>query len=857
MDRFFTSLGRLAARRRRIVLVAWLVVLAFGLALAPRLGEVFEREFVTGNTGDSQAAADVVAAEFSQRSPYEQQLVITSESRTVDDPAYQEAAQSVMRAAEATGLISGVEGFFSTGDRSFVSQDGRTTYMILNLRSTNHSDGMSSSRRIIDAVAGAGKPTWMEAYVTGTEAVHADLTTASQESIATAESVGLPIALAILVLVFGGLMAAGLPLVMGLVSILVALALAFVGGQVMDLSVFLENIATMLGLGLGIDYSLFMLTRFRAERRAGRAPEDAVVETVRHAGKAVAFSGFTVAIGLLALLASDEPTVISIGIGGVLVALVAVAAALTLLPALLAVLGDRIEWPRWLSRLVARGHRGGFWASWAHAVMRRPVRFLVAGLAVVALLAWPTAGLETGSLGVGLLGRDAQSRLGSEVMAREFGPGVTSPVQIAIRSPSGIERPETVAAVGALSRAIEASPSFDRAVSITTVDPRLSLEQYQALYADDFASVPAELRPALGRLVNLDRGGDVTVVLGLLRDDPGSEAARDAIRELRGATIPSIPGLQDATVLVGGTTAIELDAVDALYARFPIVVGIILAATFLLLLILFRSILIPLKAVIMNLLSVGAAYGLLVLAFQRGYAERVLDFTSIGAINWITPVLLFAVLFGLSMDYEVFLLSRIRELHDRGHGNVDAVALGLERTGGVITGAALIMIVVFAAFTLSPILVIKELGFALAAAVLIDATIVRMVLVPATMRLLGDWNWRIPGWLGRLLPRVELEREVAGAGATPMASALGPAMADGGAVRFATAGGARGEDAPVGSDEALAGGAVAAAPAQPTEGPVGDPAKPARRPRLRLGIPAAALAGALVGWTAGRLVRRR
>lgn len=229
-----------------------------------------------------------------------------------------------------------------------------------------------------------------------------------------------------------------------------------------------------------------------------------------------------------------------------------------------------------------------------------------------------------------------------------------------------------------------------------------------------------------------------------------------------------------------------------------------------------------------------------------GYAERVLDFTSIGAINWITPVLLFAVLFGLSKDYEVFLLSRIRELHDRGHGNVDAVALGLERTGGVITGAALVMIVVFAAFTLSPILVIKELGFALAAAVLIDATIIRMVLVPATMRLLGDWNWRIPGWLGRLLPRVELEREVAGAGATPMASALGPAMADGGAVPSATAGGARGEGVPTGSDDALAGGTAAVAQGRATEGPAGDSAKPARRPRLRLGIPAAAaLAGGL------------
>jgi RND superfamily putative drug exporter len=773
MDVLFTGLGRITARRRWVVIAAWGAILAFGLAFAPRLQEVFDRQFVTGSSGDSQAAADTVAAEFTNRSPYEEQLVVTSDSRTIDDPSYREAAQAIMHAAQATGLITGVEGYYESGDPSFVSASGRTTYMVLNLRSTTHSDGMNASRRIIDAIAAAPTPPWLEAYVTGTEAVHADITTASQASITTAETVGLPVALVILVLVFGALVAAGLPLVMGLISIVVALALAFVVGQALDLSVFLENVATMLGLGLGIDYSLFLVTRFRAERRGGRPVEEAVVETVRHAGKAVAFSGFTVAIGLLALLVAGEPTVISIGIGGVLVAVVAVAAALTLLPASLAILGDRIERPQWLSRLVARGHRGGFWATWAHAVMRRPLRFVALGLVAIAVLAWPTLGLETGSLGVKLLGRDAQSRLGYEVMARDFGPGITAPVQVVIRSSGGVDQARTIEGIDQLTQAIKTDARFADAVSITTVAPGVSLDQYQALYANGFAGVPAGVRPALGRLVNLDRGSDVTIVLALLRDDPGSAAARQAILGLRSEIIPAIAGLRGSTVLVGGTTSNELDIVDALYARFPIVIGIILAATFLLLLILFRSILIPLKAVIMNLLSVGAAYGLLVLAFQRGYAEAVLDFTSIGAINWITPVLLFAVLFGLSMDYEVFLLSRIRELHDRGYSNVDAVAAGLERTGGVITGAALIMIVVFAAFTLSPILVIKELGFALAAAVLIDATIVRIVLVPATMRLLGDWNWWIPGWLDRVLPTVALERDGAGSAAGAGADAQG------------------------------------------------------------------------------------
>ena len=762
MDRFFTALGRLAVARRWLVVGTWVGILALGGVFAPRLQEVFARQFVTGNTGDSQAAADLVASEFTSRSPFEEQLVITSDKRTVDDPAYREAAQSVMRTVQATGLVTSVDGYYASGDRRLVSADGHTTYMLLNLRSTTHSDGMNASGRLIDVVSATQTPAWLHVYVTGTEAIHADITSASQKSLAEAEAVGLPVAAVVLVLVFGALVAASLPLVIGLIAIVVALALAFAVGQLMDLSVFLENFTTMLGLGLGIDYSLFLLSRFRVERRAGRPVEVAVVETVRHAGKAVAFSAFAVTIGLLALLAAGEPTVMSMAIGGVLVALVAVAAALTLLPALLTLLGDRIEWPAGLARLVGRTHRGGFWASWAHAVMRRPVRFLAAGLAVIALLAWPVFSLQTGSLGVKLLGSNAQSRQGYEVMARDFGPGVIAPVQVVIDAPGGVGQPATLTALDALTRAIEADPHFSGATSLTNLDPSLGLAAYQAMYADGFAAVPATLRPAVGQVVNLDRGSNVTVVLAYLRDDPGSASARDAVRTLRGEIVPAISGLRGDAVLVGGTTAIEMDAVDALYARLPLVVGIILAATFVLLLVLFRSILIPLKAVVMNLLSVGAAYGLLVLAFQRGYAAGVLDFTSMGAVNWITPVLLFGVLFGLSMDYEVFLLSRIRELHDRGHGNVDAVATGLERTGGVITGAAAIMVVVFSAFTLSSILAVKEVGFGLAAAVLVDATVVRIVLVPATMRLLGDWNWWLPAWLDRILPEVALELDVAG-----------------------------------------------------------------------------------------------
>lgn len=753
----FSSLGRACVRRPRIVIASWALILALGIVYAPRLQQVFEREFVQGNAGEAQRAADVVADEFSDRGAFQQLLVFTSDSRTVDAGGFRDAAAATIRAVEATGLTTSVESYFDSGDERLVSADRRTTYALLNLRSTTHADGMAAAGKLIDRVAELDQPAWMKAFVTGEEALHADLTTQSQESLTRAEAIGLPVALVLLVLVFGALVASVLPLTIGVLSIIVALALAFAVGQFMNLSVFLETFATMIGLGVGIDYSLFMLTRYRAERRAGSEVDEAVVVTVSHAGRAVAFSALAVVIGLSALLATGEPTVISIGIGGVLAVFVAMLAALTLLPAVVTLLGDRIEAPRRLSGIVTRLHRRGVWGRWAGAMMRHPARYGALGVLVLVGLAWPTLQLKTSPLGAQGIGESAQSRQGYELIASEFGPGVTSPVQIVVRSAAGIDQPHVVAGVDRLTRSLAGDDRFAGAFSMTSLVPDATVDDYQALYADGFTNTPVELKASLGAMVNLESGADTTVILAYLPEGPGSDSSTAAIRALRDVIIPGVPELAGETVLVGGTIALQMDMTDALFARFPVVVALILAATFVLLLVLFRSILIPIKAVIMNLLSVVAAYGALVLVFQIGIGDWLLGFHALGAINWITPVLLFAILFGLSMDYEVFLMSRMREFHDRGATNEECVTGGIEQTGGVITGAAAIMVVVFSAFMLSPIVLVKELGFALAVAILIDATVVRMVVVPATMKLLGDWNWWVPPVLDRVLPQVELE----------------------------------------------------------------------------------------------------
>ncbi|MEE8407213.1 MAG: MMPL family transporter [Acidimicrobiia bacterium] len=759
MKQGFAAVGRGVVRYRWLVVTAWFVFVLVGAIFAPRIEGVFDRGVDSGNTGESQQAADIIASEFSSRSAFQQLLVFSSEEVTVEDAEYRQAAEDLIGSIEDTGHIAGVMSFFSSGDPALVSEDGGTTFAVLDLRQTNHGDAMLASADILDAVENAPTPTWLTASLTGIEAVHADISTASQESVAQAELVGLPVAMLVLIGVFGALGAATLPLLLAILSIVVALALAVVVGEWRGLSVYLETFAVMLGMGVGIDYALFMLTRFRNERKGGRDVETAVVEMVTHSGKAIAFSGLAVVIGLSALLATAEPTVISMGIGGILVVLVAVAAGLTLLPATIVLLGDRIEAPRTLTRFLSRSREGGMWHRWATHVMRRPLRYTIVGLLVLGVLALPALRLEKGTMGVSQLSEGYQSRVGFETLAEEFGAGMFSPVEVVIRTDGTVGDAEIVAGVDRLTRAIAADQRFEEAMSMTTLSPDLSLSDYQALYADGFSSLPLELAAPLGNFVNLDGDADTTVIMGHLAIDPSSPEAWDTVAAVRNEIIPTVSELRNVEVLVGGTSAIEADASNALYGRFPLVIGIILGATFLMLMILFRSILIPLKAVIMNLLSVLAAYGLLVIVFQEGLGETVFDFTSTGTVNWVTPVLLFAILFGLSMDYEVFLLSRIRELHERGYSNDQAVAIGLENTAKVITGAAAIMVVVFGSFLLSSILLMKELGFALAAAVLIDATIVRIILVPATMRLLGEWNWWLPKWLDRILPRVSLERD--------------------------------------------------------------------------------------------------
>jgi RND superfamily putative drug exporter len=479
-----------------------------------------------------------------------------------------------------------------------------------------------------------------------------------------------------------------------------------------------------------------------------------VPRALASAGRAVALSGATVIVALAGMFLVDIQAVRSMAVGAMLAVALVVLAALTLLPAVLALLGgrvDRLHLPR-LGR--TRPGAGGFWHHWAVTIMRRPWTFLLASLVILAVLTAPVASIRLGQSGAASLPGGEEPRVALERLTAAFGAGVVGPIEIVVDTPGGATAPANLERIGRLTELLRADPAVAQVASLATLPP--------AALAAGVDRMDPRLRVAAAGLANWERGADLARVRVISRDRPESRAAEDLVERVRERYLPAA-GLA-GRARVGGATALDVDMTAELSRRLPLVVVAVLALSFLLLASAFRSLLLPLKAVAMNLLSVGATLGLLVAVFQWGWGQHLLGFTSEGHLDQLTPLFLFCILFGLSMDYEVFLLSRVREEYQRTGSNELGVARGLEATARTITAAALIMVTVFGAFGAGRLVTLKQVGLGLAAAVFIDASVVRVVLVPAAMKLMGHWNWWLPAWLDRWLPRVEPEPSEPGAG---------------------------------------------------------------------------------------------
>ncbi|MGB3328064.1 MAG: MMPL family transporter, partial [Thermomicrobiales bacterium] len=556
-----------------------------------------------------------------------------------------------------------------------------------------------------------------------------------------------PVALAALLIVFGSAVAAAVPLIVGGAGVAVILLLIWLVAHVTDMSIFTLNLATMLGLGLAVDYSLFVTSRFREERRRpGTTLEDAVARSVATAGRAVFFSGLTVLIGLAGLCIFPLMFLRSVGIAGILVVAVSTLGALTLLPATLAIIGNRIDRYSlpFLSGLASEGKPDrGFWHGLALRVMAHP--FLVIAITATFLISLgaPFLHANVSSPDATILPRDLPSRQGYDLLASEFTGGEISPFVLAVHTDEPMTSNENLARLDRLVRKLEADPRIDHvqsAISLPQLPQGLSPRNVlQARLALEATGTDTRLRSFLGP-------NDAMILAFPVKpaNDPDNKALLGDLRRLE-------PG-SGMTILVGGGTASIVDVVDSIAASFPYAAAFVVACTYLVLLLLLRSVLLPIKAIIMNVLSILAAYGALVWVFQEGHLSNLLRFSAQGFVEASLPVIMFCVLFGLSMDYEVFLLTRIQEEWQRTHDNEHSVAVGLERSGRIITSAALIVVVVTASFVSADVVLVKALGLGIALAVALDATVVRALLVPATMRLLGDWNWWLPRWLDRILP---------------------------------------------------------------------------------------------------------
>ena len=737
----FDRLGQFVVRRARLVIGAWALLLLLALPLAPQVpGALSAGGFILDDLESARAKA-VLEAELGAP-PSALVVVFSSPTLEAGTPAFELAAAEAMRDVPSAQHVAGVVSHLLQPRQ--VSADRRTAYDIvfLDLPPDDSPDAVPIVRAVLRDAPG------LTVELAGGPAFYGDVQAVSERDLQRSEIISLPLAALALLLVFGSVVAAGVPLVVGGASVLVALAAIFLVAQLTPMSIFVLNLATLLGLGLGVDYSLLMTSRFREElARRDPTDPDAIGEaarvTVATAGRAVFFSGLTVLLGLLGLILFEFMILRSVGIAGAIVVALAVSAALTLLPAVLTLLGRRLD--RFAIRKVTVApHADGPWARLARRVMRRPWSVLIPTLGLLLVLGSPFLHVRFNAPDSSVLPPDVPSRQAFDRLREDFGDGEFAPISLAVRTDGPATSPANLARLFDYSRALAADPRVARVESLVDVDPRLTLEQYTLLYGDP--NGPRDRFVATG-LAATTRG-DLTAFTIFTPFGPNRDEGRSLVGDLRDPDGPLAPP-EGVTVLVGGGAADVTDVVDRVAQDFPRTALFIIITTYIVLFMLLRSVVLPAKALLMNTLSLTASFGALVWIFQDGNLSAILGFQPLGFVETTLPVILFCVLFGLSMDYEVFLLSRMKEAWDRTGDNTEAVASGLERSGRIVTSAALIVVVVAGSFAFADIVLIKALGLGVAIAVALDATIVRALLVredPAGLSL----GPAVPeGWLGQ------------------------------------------------------------------------------------------------------------
>ncbi len=740
-----------ADRFRWPVVAAWVVVVALSAYASAGLNDLLSNRFDIPSTESTQVL-NVLQQDFGQRGDSTFVLVTQADGGSKVTPQLlRETTAAAGRAATALGdaRVGTVQ---TSGDLAYVSigttlEPGKAQVLVPQMREA------------IGPISGA------TTYLSGQTAINRDLQPIVNEDLIRGELIAIPIAIIVLLFIFGTIISTFVPLAFALATVPTTLGIVWIAAHRIDMAIYVTNLVTLIGIGIAIDYSLLVVYRFREEmlaiqrRKLGHEGDarqvpltrdevrEALRPTMEYAGHAVVFSGLTVAVGLAGLILLPLPFIRSMGVGGLVIPLISILAAITLLPALLSLLGV------WLGRvrvvpvrvLEARmDSSSGFWVRLSSAIMRRPWPFLVVGSAVLIALALPTLQISLTPGSNKGLPTQSEAVQGMLLLEDSVGAGTLAPSQIVVDTgrADGVWQPAELAAMGRLAASLRADPAM-------SPEPTAVASVSDVLAKGD---TPAARQQAI-KAGLVDPTGRYALILAASQDAYGSVEAQDLARRIRGTDVPDARFPADTTVLVGGGPGAGIDFIDQIYGSFPYLILFVLSVSFVLLMRAFRSVLLPLKAVILNVLSVAAAYGLLVMVFQYGWAEWA-GLHPTGQIEAWIPIFLFAMLFGLSMDYEVFLVTRMRELYDGGLSNEEAVGQGLQRTGRIVSAAAIILVSAFAGFLFGSLAAFQQFGLGLAAGILIDATLIRMILVPAYMRIAGDINWYLPSWLARIL-RVE------------------------------------------------------------------------------------------------------
>jgi putative drug exporter of the RND superfamily len=731
------GLARFCVRQRFWILTVWLVVAVALVGVSHRLGDNTNDNLTLPGTG-SQHATDALAKSFPDQSNGTSPIVLHVSNGKLTDSKYASAVnQAAADVAKAPDVASVINPLTSQGAAA-LSKDQATGYLSVTLSVNPGQLSKDDAQTIIDAAAKPAEAAGIQVQTGGQ--LGQKVSTPSTE---TSELIGIIAAMVILTLTFGTVVAMLLPILTAILALASTLSIITILGHAITVSTVAPTLATMIGLGVGIDYALFIVTRHLRGLRDGLDLRESIARAVATSGGAVVFAGSTVTIALVSLAVANIPLVTTMGLMAAIAVIVAVLAALTLLPAMLSITGPHINSLRVRGRQPerrdpARPHKG-LWARWAGGVARHPVIAMVAALAILIPLAVPLLSLSLGQKDVAALSTSTTERRAYDLISQNFGPGVNGPLIIAVSLGSPAQ---------ASTSSSSSSSSSSAGSDARTTDPRLQTLQKDVSATHGVAAVTP---------IQIDQAGTTAYFNAIATTGPADQATADLVSTLRSSVIPAADKGTNMTAYIGGTTAGYADLASVIASKLLLQILVVIALSFVLLLLAFRTVVVPVQAAVMNLLSIGAAYGVLTALFQWGWLHGLIGLDGAVPVVSYVPLFMFAVLFGLSMDYEVFLVSQIKEHVDQGQDYTRSVISGLVTSAVVITAAASIMVFVFGGFVLNGDPTVKQFGIGLAVAVILDATIVRCLLVPARMVMLGKHAWYLPRWLGRILPRISIE----------------------------------------------------------------------------------------------------